>query len=94
MAIDRVVPCHAPSAGALKNAMKTTSTGLLLAGAMLPLQTPSPNTAFWGGAGGSVILIDYDARTTLAYTPNKMGWSTIGDGRAYRIIEAMWAALK
>ena len=68
--------------------------GFGLAGAMLPLQTPSPNTAFWGGAGGSVILIDYDARTTLAYTPNKMGWSTIGDGRAYRIIEAMWAALK
>lgn len=67
--------------------------GFGLTGAMLPLAAPNPNTMFWGGAGGSIAIIDFDARTSFAYTPNKMGWSTIGDPRSYRIIEAMWAAM-
>lgn len=67
--------------------------GFGLTGAMLPLAAPNPKTVFWGGAGGSIAIIDFDARTSFAYTPNKMGWSTIGDPRSYRIIEAMWAGM-
>jgi hypothetical protein len=27
---------------------------------------PNPNTVYWGGLGGSLVIIDMDARTTLA----------------------------
>jgi CubicO group peptidase (beta-lactamase class C family) len=58
---------------------------------MIPL--PNPNTLFWGGYGGSLIVIDMDAHTTFAYAMNKMGAGTVGDNRAFSIISAMWQAL-
>ncbi len=54
---------------------------------------PSPNTIYWGGYGGSVILIDFDKRTTLAYVMNKMAGTTVGDMRSVMINMAMWQAL-
>ena len=65
--------------------------GFGLPGAMIPL--PNPNTLFWGGYGGSLIVIDMDAHTTFAYAMNKMGLGTVGDARAFTIISAMWQAL-
>jgi CubicO group peptidase (beta-lactamase class C family) len=58
---------------------------------MIPL--PNPNTLFWGGYGGSLVVIDLDARTTFAYAMNKMGAGTLGDMRAFSIMSAMWQAL-
>ena len=66
--------------------------GFGLPGAMVPL--PNPNTLFWGGYGGSLIIIDMDARTTFGYAMNKMGAGTVGDLRAFSIIMAMWQALE
>ena len=54
---------------------------------------PSPNTIYWGGYGGSVILIDFDKCTTLAYVMNKMAATTVGDMRSVMINMAMWQAL-
>jgi CubicO group peptidase (beta-lactamase class C family) len=65
--------------------------GFGLPGPMVPL--PNPNSMFWGGYGGSLIIIDMDARTTFAYAMNKMGAGTVGDNRAFGMIGAMWAAL-
>ncbi len=65
--------------------------GFGLPGEMIKL--PNPNTIFWGGYGGSLIVIDMDARTTFAYAMNKMGSGTLGDMRAFSIIMAMWQAL-
>jgi CubicO group peptidase (beta-lactamase class C family) len=48
---------------------------------------------FWSGGGGSLIVIDMDARTTFAYAMNKMGRAIIGDERSFRIIETMWRAM-
>jgi hypothetical protein len=45
------------------------------------------------GYGGSLIIIDMDARTTFGYAMNKMGLTTMGDERAMAMIRAMWAAL-
>ena len=64
--------------------------GFGLAGAM-PL--PNPNTIFWGGYGGSLVIIDMDARTTFAYAMNKMAPTTTGDMRAFSLAMAMWEAL-
>jgi len=65
--------------------------GFGLPSATVPL--PNPNTIYWGGYGGSLIVIDLDAHTTFAYVMNKMGNGTLGDTRAFGIMGAMWAAL-
>jgi CubicO group peptidase (beta-lactamase class C family) len=66
--------------------------GFGLAGGMLPL--PNPNTIFWGGYGGSLVIIDMDARTTFGYAMNRMASTTTGDMRAFGLAMAMWEALK
>jgi CubicO group peptidase (beta-lactamase class C family) len=66
--------------------------GFGLAGGMLPL--PNPNTIFWGGYGGSLVIIDMDARTTFGYAMNRMAPTTTGDMRAFGLAMAMWEALK
>jgi CubicO group peptidase (beta-lactamase class C family) len=58
---------------------------------MIPL--PGPNCLFWGGYGGSLIIIDMDARATYAFAMNKMGMTTIGDARGLGMAKAMWDIL-
>ncbi|WP_245665503.1 serine hydrolase domain-containing protein [Actinoplanes subtropicus] len=53
---------------------------------------PNPNTLYWGGLGGSLVLVDLDARTTFAYTPNKMA-DTLSDVRGLELAMAMWEAM-
>lgn len=65
--------------------------GFGLAGGAVPL--PNPNTIYWGGYGGSLVIIDMDARTTFAYAMNKMAGTTTGDMRAFSLAMAMWEAL-
>lgn len=65
--------------------------GFGLAGGMVPL--PNPNTIYWGGYGGSLVIIDMDARTTFGYAMNKMAGTTSGDARAFSLAMAMWQAL-
>jgi CubicO group peptidase (beta-lactamase class C family) len=65
--------------------------GFGLPSAMVPL--PNPNTIFWGGYGGSLVIIDMDARTTFGYAMNKMAGTTTGDMRALGLAGAMWQAL-
>jgi len=54
---------------------------------------PNPNTIYWGGYGGSLVIIDMDARTTFAYAMNKMASTTQGDMRAFGLAMAMWTAM-
>ena len=65
--------------------------GFGLPGGMMPL--PNPNSIFWGGYGGSIIIIDMDARTTLSYVMNVMRGTTTGDTRGFGLAMATWAAL-
>lgn len=65
--------------------------GFGLAGGMVPL--PNPNSMFWGGYGGSIVIIDMDARTTLSYVMNKMAGTTTGDMRGFSLAMATWQAL-
>ena len=62
----------------------------------LPNETmpfPSPRTAFWGGWGGSIAIIDLDRRMTFSYVMNLMGEGTLGDTRAVGILFAAYGAL-
>jgi len=65
--------------------------GFGLPGQMVPL--PNPNSMFWGGYGGSLIVIDMDARATFSYVMNKMNASLMGDMRSLGLLAAMWAGM-
>jgi CubicO group peptidase (beta-lactamase class C family) len=52
---------------------------------------PNPNTIYWGGYGGSLAIVDLDARTTFCYVMNKMG-GAVADLRGFGLAMAMWDA--
>jgi CubicO group peptidase (beta-lactamase class C family) len=48
----------------------------------------------WGGWGGSVVVVDFDARLAVAYVMNQMlGGGALGDDRGLRIVLAAYAGL-
>jgi CubicO group peptidase (beta-lactamase class C family) len=61
-------------------------------GSMLDLPNPG-RSIWWGGYGGSLVLIDTAARTTMGYAMNRMDGGTMGDERAMAMARAMWSAL-
>jgi CubicO group peptidase (beta-lactamase class C family) len=61
--------------------------GFAVGGGMMP----NPNTLYWGGRGGSLVIVDLDARTTFAYAPNRMA-DGIADMRGLGLAMAMWEA--
>jgi len=65
--------------------------GFGLAGGMVPF--PNPNSVFWGGYGGSLVVSDMDARATYAYAMNKMAPTTTGDMRAFAMLMAAWGVM-
>ncbi|HVM98954.1 MAG TPA: serine hydrolase domain-containing protein [Caulobacteraceae bacterium] len=77
----------------MRNLEVSFGLGFGLPSPILRLQVPSPNTLFWGGSGGSLVLIDLDRRATFAYAMNRMTATTVGDERSFRICRALWAAL-
>jgi len=64
--------------------------GYGLPGAMQPM--PNPDTVFWGGYGGSLVIADMNARLCMAYAMNKMAGTTVGDLRAGMIAASVWQA--
>ncbi len=60
--------------------------GFGLASEVMPL--PNASCMYWGGYGGSLIIIDMDARATYAYAMNKMAATTAGDMRAFSLVMA------
>jgi len=55
--------------------------------------SPNPRACFWGGWGGSLVVIDLDARMVVAYVMNRMGEGTMGDLRGASIVMAAYASL-
>ncbi len=64
--------------------------GFGLSGGIVPFV--NPNSIYWGGYGGSIAIVDMDARATYAYVMNKMAGTTSGDIRGFSMIMAMWQA--
>ncbi|MCM0031893.1 serine hydrolase domain-containing protein [Sandarakinorhabdus limnophila] len=65
--------------------------GYGLAGPTRPM--PNPNTIFWGGYGGSLVVCDMDARLCMSYVMNKMAGTTVGDMRAGMLMAGVWGSL-
>jgi CubicO group peptidase (beta-lactamase class C family) len=54
---------------------------------------PNPRTCYWGGWGGSLVLIDCDAHLTVSYVMNKMNSTTVGDIRSASLVMAAYQSL-
>ncbi len=54
---------------------------------------PDGRVAFWGGWGGSMIVMDLGRRVTTSYMMNRMAPGIVGSPRAQAYIEAVYAAL-
>ncbi|MEM9180238.1 MAG: serine hydrolase domain-containing protein, partial [Pseudomonadota bacterium] len=59
---------------------------------LLPIG-PNKHIAFWGGYGGSIVLIDQDARLCVSYVMNRMEPGTTGDVRGLSLVMAAYQAL-
>ncbi|HEY3796718.1 MAG TPA: serine hydrolase domain-containing protein [Caulobacteraceae bacterium] len=58
-----------------------------------PLRYGTGRSCFWGGAGGSMVVVDFDQRMSFAYTPNRLGGAPFGDRRNLALTNAIYAAL-
>jgi CubicO group peptidase (beta-lactamase class C family) len=54
---------------------------------------PTGRVCFWGGWGGSVILMDLDRHMTFAYMMNKMAPGILGSARAESYLRAVYSVL-
>jgi CubicO group peptidase (beta-lactamase class C family) len=54
---------------------------------------PNPHIAFWGGWGGSTVIVDQDARMCVSYVMNRMESSLMGDVRGFSITEAAYRSI-
>lgn len=55
---------------------------------------PNPRALYWGGWGGSVVVIDLDARFAFSYVMNKMSAETMGDARGLGLALAAFQGLR
>jgi CubicO group peptidase (beta-lactamase class C family) len=54
---------------------------------------PDEKICFWGGWGGSVIIMDVGRKMTIAYMMNKMGPGIIGSERSAKYVSAIYKSL-
>ena len=54
---------------------------------------PEGRVAFWGGWGGSLVVLDLDRRLTISYMMNRMSARLLGSERSEAYVRAVYAAL-
>ena len=54
---------------------------------------PPGRTFFWGGWGGSLVVMDLDRRLTISYMMNRMAPGILGSDRAEDYVRAVYDAL-
>jgi CubicO group peptidase (beta-lactamase class C family) len=55
--------------------------------------SPNARAMFWGGAGGSTIVVDQDVHVCLSYVMNQMKAAIVGDSRGGTLGKAFYACL-
>ena len=66
--------------------------GYGLSSAEMPMG-PNEHIAYWGGWGGSSIVVDQDARMCVSYVMNKMEADLMGDLRGFGVLQAAYESL-
>ena len=59
---------------------------------VMPL-SPNQNTCFWGGWGGSSVVVDQDASLSASFVMNKMFPGLMGDTRSFGLLQAVYQSL-
>ena len=54
---------------------------------------PNEHIAYWGGWGGSSIVVDQDAHLCCSYVMNKMEMGLLGDTRGFSLLQAAYSSL-
>jgi len=54
---------------------------------------PDEKICFWGGWGGSIIMMDLGRRMTISYMMNKMGPGVVGSDRSGAYVAAVYDAV-
>ena len=54
---------------------------------------PNPHVCYWGGWGGSSIVVDQDARMCVSYVMNRMEQSLTGDLRGFSLLRAAYESI-
>ena len=54
---------------------------------------PEGRVCFWGGWGGSILIMDLDRRLTISYVMNRMGAGIVGSDRTREYVGAVYSAL-
>jgi CubicO group peptidase (beta-lactamase class C family) len=57
------------------------------------LMCPNKNAGYWGGWGGSSILVDQDARIAVSYVMNQMIATMLGDSRSFELVQETYKQL-
>ncbi len=60
---------------------------------LLPMG-PNENIAYWGGWGGSTVVVDQDARLCVSYVMNRMEGNLMGDVRGFKLLQAAYRSLQ
>ena len=55
--------------------------------------SPSERACYWGGWGGSIVVVDLDQELCISYVMNRMGDGTVGDLRGASLVFAAYASL-
>jgi CubicO group peptidase (beta-lactamase class C family) len=55
---------------------------------------PDERICFWGGWGGSMIIMDLDRKMTISYMMNRMGAGIIGSDRSATYTQAIYDAVR
>lgn len=57
---------------------------------------PSGNICFWGGWGGSIVIMDADRKATICYVMNKMGddIGCLGTERTWAYVEEIYKVIQ
>ena len=59
----------------------------------VPFLPQNGRVCYWGGWGGSLIIVDCDHRMTISYMMNRMEAGLVGDFRGDALIRAAYAAI-
>jgi len=67
--------------------------GYALPSEAAPQLPSSGRIAYWGGWGGSAIIVDVDRNMTIAYMMNRMAEGLLGDMRGHNLVVAAYDAV-
>jgi CubicO group peptidase (beta-lactamase class C family) len=88
-AVDKLFEVRASGVDLVLNFDLNFGLGYGLSGGMVPI---GPRACFWGGFGGSLIVMDQEAQLTVSYMMNKMGPELLGDLRGFALALTAGAA--